>query len=171
MAHRVTRGRTKVVGNPRLPVWFDVNQGSTLLTASSNTLISVYNAAALSARPFTVIRTRLELLYFSDSEAVDETPFGALGMTVVSQKAAALGITAIPTPITNSDGDWFMWQGLAAANRFGGSEADSLFQRTVIDSKAMRKIGVDDSVAIVVEQSAAVGATIVIQGRQLVKFH
>ena len=41
----------------------------------------------------------------------------------------------------------------------------------MVDSKAMRKVGLDDDLAIVVQQRVAIGAIIAMEGRFLVKLH
>ena len=40
-----------------------------------------------------------------------------------------------------------------------------------VDSKAMRKVGLDDDVALVLQQRAAIGVILAVEGRFLVKLH
>ena len=47
----------------------------------------------------------------SDQVAANEFQFGAVGMCLVTDTALALGITAIPDPVTNGDDDiWMFYQ-------------------------------------------------------------
>jgi len=135
-------------------------------------VIGVLNAAALALRPFTIVRTRFDIYYSTDQVAASETPFGALGLIVASDKAVALGVTAIPQPFTNSDADFWVWQGVSHKFFFGDATGFSNVGQTyTVDSKAMRKVGNDEDIAVCFEQSAAVGAQVIVQGRMLVKLH
>ena len=156
----------------RTSVWLSVNLGTSTLTASTLSLIGSLNAAALALRPFTIVRTRMDVVYASDQQSASETTFGAMGIIVASDKAVALGSSAVPGPIAQADGNWFQYQGLADVMRFGTNVGfQSVGHHYEIDSSAMRKVTVDEDIAIMAEQSAALGATIVIMGRMLVKLH
>ena len=104
-------GRVSRPGPKRSTVWLDVNIGEDIVAASTITVLGVLNAAALAFRPFTIVRTRLAILYGTDQNSANESPRGAFGMIVVNDKAAALGVTAIPGPISRLDDDWYVWQG------------------------------------------------------------
>jgi len=164
---------TRVIrGARRSNIWLDVNLGLDTQPASTCSLLGILGASALALRPFTIVRTRLEIRYSSDQSGVSENPFGGFGMIVINDKAAALGITAIPCPITNSNDDWFVWQGMADQFAFGDATGFAqVGQRYDIDSKAMRKVDSGDDVGIVFEQAAAVGALTSMSGRMLVKLH
>ncbi len=172
MARRFV-SRPRVVRSQRSNIWFDFNLGEFALAASSLTLLGSLSAATLLLALFTIIRSRLLITYSSDQEVADETPFGAFGMIVVNAKAAALGITGVPTPVTNSNDDFYVWQAVARNYQFvsaTGSPGPVEHQYT-IDSKAMRKVDAGDDVAAVFEQQATVGAVLTVQGRALVKMH
>ena len=94
-------------------------------------------------------------------------------MAVVSEVVADLGITAIPTPIFEVDYSWMTYQTifhrflLKTAVGFETSAAS----KYVIDSKAMRKVGISEQLVDVYENQVAVGGQIVTQGRQLIQLH
>ena len=153
-------------------MWVGANVGRTVLIASSDQLIGVSNAALLLLRPFTVLRTHQHLMYSSDQLAASEAPFGSYGITIVNQKATAIGITAVPAPGTEIDENWFAYQTMALNFDFGdatGFGANGL--SIMLDSKSMRKVGPQDDIAMVTSQVAAVGAAFVVQGRMLIQLH
>ncbi len=149
---------------------------TTLAGAGTQVLILSLNAAALALRPFTVVRTRGSLLVRSDQETVSESFNAAVAKLVVSEVASTLGITAIPTPVTDASDDMFFlfeeWMGfvLAAANvekTFSGA-----FQPQQIDSRAMRKVADGEDVVTVVERGAiGSGAILHYVDRMLIKLH
>jgi len=161
-------------GARRESEWFSVPFSSTTMTALGGTLISSLNAAALALRPFTVVRTRLELFVVSDQEGASEVYNGALGMAVVSDQAAAIGVTAIPTPVTDLASDlWFVHQpffgSIVVITAIGAINEGWPY---TVDSKAMRKVNGDQDVVIVGEVSGiSSGATLQMAGRMLVKLH
>ena len=161
---------------PRTKIWVGAGVGETTLAASATTLIGTAGAAILALRPFTIFRTRMDVLYRSDQAAVSESPFGTLGLIVVTDNATTVGVTAIPNPSGVSgdqDASWLVWQGLSVSFTFlssVGFYADSGHHYT-IDSKSMRKVGANDDIAIMVDQENAVGSTIVTNGRMLLQLH
>ncbi len=157
----------------RTTVWFNHGLGPVTVAGSSASLYSSYNAAALAFRPFTIIRTRLLVHFESDQVAAIEKPSGAFGGIVVKEDAQAIGITAIPTPISDTDAEWAFFQGMTTSFTFitgVGFDADS-GSRYIIDSKAMRKVGINETYVTVVENRIAVGSITSVEGRQLIKLH
>ncbi len=107
----------------------------------------------------TVRRTRGRFNFASDQAAAMEEISGAWGMIVVTDAAAAIGVTAIPGPVTDSaDGGWFVWEPFGAvlgnAAAAAGNAASTLAP-IMYDSKAMRKIQDGFQVAVVVENASA----------------
>ena len=173
MARRPFRGARSA---PRLTDWFFIDESATTLaTASSSALIGQLNAAGLAMRPFTVIRTYLDLLLISDQVAASEFQQAAIGMAVVSDQAIAIGITAVPTPFTDAGSDlWFVHQFMSASFLFAsGVGFDGSDGRGYnVDSKAMRKVNADQDLAIVIERSSlGAGVDVIVAGRFLVKLH
>ena len=139
-------------------------------------LVSSLNAAALALRPFTVVRTRGSILVVSDQSSATEDQEVGWGVAVVSDQAAAIGITAVPTPVTDSDSDLFfayemLFGSIRVASEIGKQQSypgDML----IIDSKAMRKVNDSEDVVDVLETSGtSEGCTIITFFRQLVKLH
>ena len=165
--HRVTRAK-------RTSQWLFVDIQPAAVPAASKLLLGTLNAVGLSLRPFTIVRTHLEILWNSDQAAATEVQLGALGLMVVNDTAAALGVTGIPSPMSNADADWYTWQGLAGSFDFLSAVGfDAQTGRVFkVDSKAMRKVGADDDVVTMVENThATTGAQISIMGRFLIKLH
>ena len=66
----------------------------------------------------------------------------AFGLTVVTDQAVGIGVTAVPTPITDDANDWFLYERLLS--RFVILSASGVSQPAGVmnefDSKAMRKL-------------------------------
>ncbi len=145
------------------------------VAANSRVLNLSLDAGGLLLRPFTVLRTRVDVLWNSDQAAITEMPIGALAFGVVNEVAAALGATAIPDAVSDANYDWFVHQGLLSLLKITGTVAG--FQtpagrQYVIDSKSMRKVGIaDDLIVTTVNSDASVGAEISMAGRILVQLH
>jgi len=154
--------------------WIGILVQEVAVAANSAVLIGVYNAAALALRPFTIVRERWQVQWNSDQAAVSELPHGAVGATIVSDEALTAGVASIPDPMTNGDAAWHVFQPLIVQLRFLSAiafQADAGHQYEV-DSKAMRKVGSNDGIAIVASNAHAThGAEITLLGRQLVKLH
>jgi len=176
MARRFS-GHRKVGSLKRLTMWGEepaqiVNLGS----ANTASLISTLSAGGLLARPFTVIRTHLFFGIRTDQVAADESFDCAIGQAVVSDQAAAIGVTAVPTPFTDLGSDLFyLHEILMNRFEFAGASASNIAQMltwTKVDSKAMRKVNDDEDLITVIENSSiSSGVTVHVAGRFLVKLH
>ncbi len=106
--------------------------------------------------PQTLLRVRGRVQVQLDAAAVDERVTVAMGLIVVPDRAASVGITAVPLPSSNGEDDW-LWHGFAMVT--SGAEAaivpDALIATIEIDSKAMRKVKPDESLVFVVESVSA----------------
>lgn len=123
----------------------------------------------------TLIRTRGLFSFATDQEAANETQVGAFGIGIVSEQAATVGATAVPHPFTDAAwGGWLYHTYFASRFRFvsgvGVSFADGVTTQ-VIDSKAMRKIGENERLIVVVENIAAQGMVFWNSERFLTKVH
>ena len=153
--------------------WLDVpTVEATLAGAPTAVITNSLTAIELALRPFTVVRSRLSLLVNSDQSAATETYGAAIGMAVVSDQAAAIGVTAVPTPITDQASDlWFLYE--LAFGRLQFKDATGIVevgQLQLIDSRAMRKVEDGQDLVIVVENTIA-GAVTTSGGRVLIKLH
>ncbi len=112
----------------------------------------------------------------SDQAGATERPQGDYGAIVVTDTAAALGITALPDPSSTTgdpDADWFVHQPATCSFVFvsgTGFDGDETRQY-VIDSKAMRKVGPNDDIASLFSETGAFGASITTRGRRLIQLH
>ncbi len=172
----MARRRTSFVRPaPRSMVWIGTNSIETAVGASSAVLLISLNAAALAIRPFTIVRTRLVLHYQSDQATASEFTRAVYSMQVVTASASTAGIASLPTPITEPNSDYFVYQPLiqnnVIASAIGFTEAVGQGRYWTVDSKAMRKVGQDDDVVGVVESAEALGWRMAAVGRMLVKLH
>ena len=172
MARRDFRRGAVAIRQARQTVWFQFAPITATLTAVGGTVYFTLNAAALALRPFTIVRSRFQAMIQSDQAGATEHQVGAVGLAVVSDEAATAGVASMPTPITEMASDlWFVHQ-LAMAAEFqsttGGTPA-GVFE---IDSKAMRKVGIGQDIAVIAEfSSAGSGFLLTLGGRMLVKTH
>ncbi len=149
-------------------------QQNTLVGGTPQLFFS-YSAIGLALRPFTIVRTYLNILWRSDQAATSETQLGAVGVAVVTEQAVAIGATAVPTPVTDSGSESFLlYQYLQNFYEFkdvsGFQPNAGLFM--AVESKAMRKVSESDDFIVVAENSSSgSGAILSMQVRQLLKLH
>ncbi len=109
----------------------------------------------------TVLRTVGSFSIASDQAAVSERQLGAFGIIRVSEAAAAIGITAVPGPVTDAGDDgWFMYMPFQQANivlTAAGFDSDAAL-RYPFDSKAKRVTEEGVVLAVVVENAHASNA-------------
>ena len=68
----------------RTVMWIGAGIGLGTFAGSTLALVSTLSAGALLLRPFTVMRTRMDLLIATDQAAADETPHGSYGKIVAT---------------------------------------------------------------------------------------
>jgi len=145
---------------------------ATLSGAPTAVLANSLNATALALRPFTIVRTRGVMHVRSDQTAASQNYGVDVGYAVVSDQAVAIGVTAVPTPLTDKGSDlFFVYEMLFGAYQF--SDATGILQRGEFmkyDSKAMRKVN-DDSDLVVTFENEINGAAIIHSARMLIKLH
>jgi len=99
----------------------------------------------------TLVRTRgfVELVQ-TGGVALGDGYTGAFGIAIVTAQAFGVGISALPTPITEANWDGWLWHQMFSLRC---NEANTDFKRQVfeIDSKAMRKVGFEEVCYMVVE--------------------
>ncbi len=141
--------------------------GATALPAASFIFSQSLSAIELAKRPFTIVRTVGVLLAEGDQIAANEQAFGAVGAMVVSEKAIATGVTAIPDPITQEASDeWFLYKTFGA---FSNPLMRDMFVFE-FDSRAQRKVQDGEDIAFMVANaSAANGLNFILKFRLLVK--
>ena len=164
------------ISQKRQTVWVQLSPFvSTIAAASTAVAIFSFNAAALALRPFTIVRTRASMTMRSDQNAASER-FGAnFGMAVVSDQAVAIGVTAVPTPVSDLGSDlWFVMEAMYGTVQVGdatGFDGDFGFHRE-LDSKAMRRVDLgQDVIAVMETPSFGSSADFTFSGRMLIKLH
>ena len=156
----------------RSMIWLSIDTSTTVIASNASVLLTTLNAGALALRPFTIVRTRAVVSWSSDQFAATEFPRGVYGRMVVTDKAASVGIGSVPAPITETDSAWMVYQPLMDDFIFLTSAGFKQgVQQYTIDSKAMRKVGNDEDVVGVVQETGVQGAQISVLGRFLVKLH
>ena len=162
-----------VISQKRLTSWFTFSPTNATFTGAGGTIIFSLNAAALALRPFTIVRSRFLISVISDQITASENYGGAVGMAVVSDQAVAVGVTAVPTPITDMGSDlWFLHQLFFASVQIEEASGNGAFLRSTnieIDSKAMRKVDIGQDLVVVGELAQTSGFNLTIGGRMLVK--
>jgi len=160
-------------GAKRHSTWLEIVPTFTAFTATGGTILNSLNTDEEQKRPFTIVRTYLEVLIKTDQLVAVEIQIGAIGLAVVSDQAEQTGVAAVPTPVSNADSDlWFVHQWLLNAFDFGDATG---FQGSdgrlySIDSKAMRKVNDNENVVLVGEfSSVGAGFTLMVAGRMLIK--
>ena len=124
----------------------------------------------------TIVRIRGEMLVSLKSvTAALEGYLVALGIGMVSADAFAIGITAVPTPLSDPEWGGWMWHDIIhvfAPTATGVAEAGAaVTARVKIDSKAMRKFGGNEVLYIAAEADETGTAVMNVYGltRLLVK--
>ena len=124
------------------------------------------SAVALLVDGVTLVRTRGRLqIYLSSATAAFDGFAGAVGIGVATTAAVTAGAASVPSPITEQDWDgWLWWRAyqvfasgpiVAAA---AALQTDAVNQQVAvvnidIDSKAMRKVGIEDTIYFALESS------------------
>ncbi len=116
---------------------------------------------AIGDDPVTVVRTRGHAGFLIRTGVADSIICGAIGLYVVTTDAFAIGVTALPGPLTDANNDWFMWQ---TFQLFGNSSAVNSIASTLrfdFDSRGMRKLKDGDVLAMMLEYESNVAAVVI----------
>ena len=173
MPIRYTRSRGRL-GAKRQTQWISVDTVETTLSGSPSAVIqNSLNTIALAFRPFTIVRVRGVMFIRSDQVTNTETYGVDLGFAVVSDQAVGIGVSAVPTPLTDKGSDLFflyeqLFDRIEESGGAGTGVPTSTGRFAQFDSKAMRKVETDQDVIVVVENELA-GALVVTSGRMLIK--
>ena len=167
---RAFRPGAAAISRKRETTWFQFQPVRVTIGPGTAVLVFALNAAALALRPFTIVRTRFLLGLRSDQAAVNELQEVGVGLAVVSDQAVGVGVTAIPTPITDMGSNlWFVHQ-LMYADESALVDKVKPMITVEVDSKAMRKVEVGQDIVVVAETTGASdGAIVVVGGRLLIK--
>jgi len=126
---------------------------SVLVTVVGTVKVASLTGATLVEPAATIVRTRGELLISMDTAIAAGRMTGAFGLINVSADASAIGITAIPGPITDSGLDWYVWVPVNLASLSATEVEDAPLQnyRTLFDSRGMRKVKFGSTLVAVLE--------------------
>ena len=129
--------------------------GSSLASGAGSFVTTLVSEAILEARPApTVVRCRGEFWAKSQTSAINSRV--TAGIIVVTAKALAAGVASLPSPLTDVGSDWLWWDTYDLAWQTG-EPIESGAVRRLIDSKAMRKVGLNTVVVMVVEVTSISG--------------
>ena len=131
-----------------------------LIVGTSQVAVIVTEATMETFPTPTIVRARGRLALTAD---VSSTPGGvaSVAMGLITVTAAALAAPAVPSPLTDIGSDW-LWYDSA---QVGASAADVIgeevtIHRIILDSKAMRKVGNNQALVLVVEQITCEGTMV-----------
>ncbi len=157
MGRQFTRAQSTFIRGKRKSLWLPQETLATNVSAAGGTIVSSLNAAALALRPFTIVRVHGWFFVASDQAAASESYCAEYGMAVVSDQAVAIGVTAVPTPVTDAGSSLFFVHGrrsgrvvfTTSGNGFRDHGSGHEWQ-----SKAMRKVELGQDIVTVVELAA-----------------
>ena len=158
----------------RLTSWEAGVGGGAPVTESATVTKFLGSALAFSTDGLTLVRTRGEFVAnLTAASAAANGYFGAVGIGLATAAAVAVGITAVPTPITEQGWDgWIWWSPIYAfSGRADEVEGGLANQRMVIDTKGMRKVKEEDSLyaAIEITEVGAASLFVALDCRMLFK--
>ena len=129
----------------------------TQVTTTGSVFLGSVATPLLDGLTLARIRGRFQAVIVAAS-AVGSGMIGAFGIGIATTAAVTVGATAVPTPITEQGWDgWLFWMPLqvsvVSATISDGANAMILAQLLEVDTKAMRKLTVEDSIYAMVEIS------------------
>ena len=119
------------------------------LFAGTPQTLTLISEATLENFPLpTIVRVRGRIGVFADTAVAADTVFTVvMGIMVLPTSTIAVA----PSPLTDIGSDWLWWD-VANVRAATGSELDTtIVDRLVVDNKAMRKVGNNESVVMVFE--------------------
>ena len=134
-----------------------VTATATTVPAASKVLVGGFSLSNPNIDE-TILRVVGALAVSSDQQAASELQLGGFGMILVSDAAVAVGITAIPGPVTDiADDGWFVYVPISQHMTFISAvgvlpEVAHIYQ---FDSRAKRRVQEGQQIAIVAENAHA----------------
>ena len=145
---RTSRARLPIRPRQRLEWHRTSDTDFTLLAASSSIITTLLIPLGVT---YTVLRIRGILHVASDQVAAVEGQHGAFGAAVVTDQAATTGITAMPKPVDDGNGDiWPMY----VMFQQGGNDLDRVGREYMIDSKDKRRIPDGKQLAFILQNAS-----------------
>ena len=145
----------------RLYDWAGFVFGATTLSVTQSILGSF-----IDIEPVTFMRHRGNLYVKATPDATGDDTVVGLGLIVVSDNAAAAGGASVPGPINDPDAPWVWHQYVPLDAGTAGLTGDDIGSnvRVMIDSKAQRKVGINETMILVGELSLADFASVRLSG-------
>ena len=113
----------------------------------------------------TVLRTVGQIYVITDQTAASEQQTGAFGLCMATDQALAVGITALPDPISQvADDVWFVYVPITQTNRMASIAGQIVGMKYDFDSKAKRVIHTGVGIAVVVANAHATEAFNILVG-------
>ncbi len=141
--------------------WVGVSTGAVpVVITETQALVMSIGIAESSVRE-TLLRSRGQLNLMANPDTATDEGVVALGIIVVHSNAASIGGTSLPGPSRDPGADWLWHRYVPLLNTFGASSPANawgslLSDRIEVDSKAMRRVPPDHTVALIVEGSSGV---------------
>jgi len=132
------------------------------LVVGTSQVLQIITEATMESFPTpTIVRSRGRLTATAD---ISSTPGGvavvAVGLIATTQ--AAIAASGVQSPLTDIGSDWLWYDSLTV----GASAADVIgeevtIDRISVDSKAMRKVGLNQALVLVAEMSTCEGTMVI----------
>ena len=148
MARRVTRARSILRKH-----WHLVQSSQQDVVTATQSVVASFLGVE-GERVETILRTRGNLVVEATPDAATDSDILGLGLAVLSQNAITVGGASVPGPINDGGFDFFWYQlvCLSAGGATAVGSANILCNRIIeIDSKAMRKLGTEQGIALIAE--------------------
>ena len=146
-----SRARTRRGFSParRQTTWEEGFGQTAMISIDTTSTVIIGSGIVLLQDGLTLVRTRGELvLQLTGTGSITDGFDGAVGVGIVTSEAFAVGQTAMPDPLDDSDWDGWLWHqfyhykgGLTLSSTLVTSPR--IYQ---IDSKAMRKVDQGDTI-------------------------
>ena len=158
------RGHSQARGPRRKKSW-GLGPGGpaeTTLSATGNAIIGLGSETIRDDLTLLRLRGQLQLQLLAADQAAGGFT-GAFGIGIVTEPAFAVGITAVPTPITEQEWDgWLYWTAIQmhsiTATIADGSNAAAVARKVEVDTKAMRKMRKGDTIFAIVQLASEDGS-------------
>jgi len=128
--------------------WEEGPGGVTVTSVSSVASVILGSGAQVTQDGLTLVRTRGLFTFAAASvgAAATDQMLGAVGIGVVTAEAFAIGVTAVPVPITTQGWDgWIYWSPLQLSPSQNAASPGAYIVKEV-DSRAMRKLRLGDTI-------------------------
>ncbi len=142
--------------------WIGQDFGLTVLSATQ----VILGVGTAETDPVTIVRNRGEIFVKGTPDAVADDTVVGLGIIVVSRQAESVGGTSVPGPIADPQASWIWHQYVPLSAGTAGITGDDLgsMVRVSVDSKAQRKMNVNESLAFIAELSTAQYSAVSVNG-------